>query len=89
MLLTESSLPPRSARLTPSLEKVSPTPCRAPPLPNWPATRLLTSPWALSMGSTPVILVLSRESVDGNVSERPSLVLYQEGQAVSFVRRRK
>jgi hypothetical protein len=75
MLLTESSLPPRSARLTPSLEKVSPTPCRAPPLPNWPETRLLTPSWALSMGSTPVTLVWSRVSVDEDYSKHLSSIL--------------
>lgn len=56
------SLPPRSVRLMPSRDTMSPIGCPSPPWPTWPVTRLWTPSWRVSTCLTPVIFVLSRVS---------------------------
>lgn len=63
MGLPFSSLPPRSARLMPSLLSESPTGCSRPPWPTCPETRPLTPSCRLSTCETPVTFVFSRFSV--------------------------
>lgn len=61
-LLPLSSLPPLSARLTPSFDSASPSGCARPPWPTCPDTRPWTPSCRLSTCSTPVTFVLSRFS---------------------------